>query len=41
LTVFTLNGTAYLVGGADAQGQFVKNMLRFEMSTLPVSSMST
>jgi len=32
LTVFTLNGIVYLVGGADNQGQFVKNMLRFEMS---------
>ncbi len=32
LTVFSLNGVVYLVGGADGQGQFVKNMLRFEMS---------
>jgi hypothetical protein len=34
LTVFTLGGVVHLVGGADNQGQFVKNMLRFEMSTL-------
>lgn len=38
LTVFTMNGVVYLVGGADAQGQFVKNMLRFEMSTYTLDS---
>ncbi len=41
LTVFTLNGIVYLVGGADAQGQFVKNMLRFEMSKYSFDIKST